>query len=74
VSIETILYEFITRLEVETGIRNPVTKIGFDRRVFDHIVYTLAQKDKYSIGMHTIADGGLKVMGIEIVARQPEKF
>lgn len=74
VEFDEALDKFIFALTMETGSPNPVTKIGLDRRAFEHVVYKMSSLNRYSISMQTLADGGIKIMGVEIVARDKDKF
>lgn len=73
-SIEEKFYELIMEIEKETGVRDGLTKVGFDRRVFDHIVYTLNAKGRMELNMQTIANGGAQLFGVPIVVREKESF
>lgn len=70
------LYNFINALVAESGAEMPVTKIGLDPRVFEQMIYKLSQKSDYRniASLETLASGGVRIFGVEIVSRPPEKF
>jgi hypothetical protein len=77
-TFEQALNNLIGVIESETGVKEPITKFGVKRKAWDFLMYKMMSKEadalRITVGFHTIAEGGFRLMGIEFVAREKDNF
>lgn len=71
-TIEEAILKFVHELNAITGENNPVVKIAITPRVMDRLVQGLHLKNHHYFRPEGF--GELKVMGVQILARQHDNF
>lgn len=70
-TIEEIIYKFITDIEAQTGVSNPVIKIGVDPQIYSRLTYETYKKYMTPIA-HT--NGEMVLFGVQILPRKKDLF
>jgi hypothetical protein len=71
--MEAFLHEFIGKLTIKSGCREPVTKIGVTREFFHYLMSSLS-KEPGVVSIASWSNGALNIRGVEFVVREKDGF